>query len=493
MDEMLQAKWRAIEAFALDDPGAALPFSRRLARDKAWSLPFTQRAIREYKRFVFLALHAGHPVTPSEAVDEVWHEHLTYTRSYWERFCGEILGRPLHHEPTRGGQQERERYHGQYERTLAAYEQLFGEKPPADIWPVAKVRFRRNQATMLVQAGRYWLVRKPPRDIGKVVVLSAVSLALAGCAALKQVWPWSLNGGQFLQLYFWLLAGGLCVAWLLRWRLRKTPTRTPPLTGNEADMYLQAYVAGRERRVLFAALTRCLDAECVAVSTVGSTPMVRISKPAPDSLHPVETALIDELTRAGGQLSLSELEARLEPVLQPLADEALARDWILQQGAQSNAWLWPLVIGLGPLILGASRVWQGLEAGRPVGFLVIMMIVGGFAFLATLVRRPWLTLHGQSQLKTWRAEKIRLKHYANNPGYEAAEMGGPGMSVALFGVGALSGMMIYQDFVQTLRPMQTTTGAGDTGCGTVDSGGSSGGDSGGGGCGSGCGGCGGGD
>jgi hypothetical protein len=67
------------------------------------------------------------------------------------------------------------------------------------------------------------------------------------------------------------------------------------------------------------------------------------------------------------------------------------------------------------------------------------------------------------------------------------------MSVALFGVGALSGMMIYQDFVQTLRPMQTTTGAGDTGCGTVDSGGSSGGDSGGGGCGSGCGGCGGGD
>ncbi|MEK6230809.1 MAG: hypothetical protein N2A42_03075 [Luteolibacter sp.] len=33
----------------------------------------------EYKRFVALAMLAGHPVTPSEEVDQAWHLHLVYT------------------------------------------------------------------------------------------------------------------------------------------------------------------------------------------------------------------------------------------------------------------------------------------------------------------------------------------------------------------------------------------------------------------------------
>ncbi len=41
----------------------------------------------EYRRFAFLAATAGHPVTPSDAVDQAWHLHLTYSRDYWDRFC----------------------------------------------------------------------------------------------------------------------------------------------------------------------------------------------------------------------------------------------------------------------------------------------------------------------------------------------------------------------------------------------------------------------
>jgi len=58
-----------------------LPFEARLARENGWCRAYTQRVIVEYKRFVYLAMTAGHVVTPSEEVDHAWHMHLTYTRS----------------------------------------------------------------------------------------------------------------------------------------------------------------------------------------------------------------------------------------------------------------------------------------------------------------------------------------------------------------------------------------------------------------------------
>ncbi|MFN7741158.1 MAG: glycine-rich domain-containing protein [Cyanobacteriota bacterium] len=57
----------------------------------------------EYRRFLFLAMQAGHPVSPSRPVDLAWHQHLLDTRSYWQEFCPRVLGRPLHHTPSRGG------------------------------------------------------------------------------------------------------------------------------------------------------------------------------------------------------------------------------------------------------------------------------------------------------------------------------------------------------------------------------------------------------
>jgi hypothetical protein len=95
--------WTRIEQFELDEPDAGFPFSARLAKETGWTYPHTQRVIEEYRRFVYLACVAGHPVSPADEVDEVWHLHLTYTESYWGRFCPQVIDRPLHHQPTRGG------------------------------------------------------------------------------------------------------------------------------------------------------------------------------------------------------------------------------------------------------------------------------------------------------------------------------------------------------------------------------------------------------
>src|SRR5213080_3326618 len=98
--------WQRIASFPIDSPGVHLPFSARLAKENGWTPEFTARAIEEYKRFAFLAIAAGHPVSPSDAVDQAWHLHLTYTQDYWRKFCSDILAKPLHHFPTEGGSAE---------------------------------------------------------------------------------------------------------------------------------------------------------------------------------------------------------------------------------------------------------------------------------------------------------------------------------------------------------------------------------------------------
>jgi uncharacterized protein (TIGR04222 family) len=127
--------WQRLSSFEIDDGPAACSFADRLAAEQGWSKQYAQRVIDEYKRFLYLAMTAGHQVTPSKAVDEAWHLHLTYTRSYWDRLCKEVLGRPLHHYPSNGSDADAEKYAKQYERTLASYQETFAVPPPADVWP----------------------------------------------------------------------------------------------------------------------------------------------------------------------------------------------------------------------------------------------------------------------------------------------------------------------------------------------------------------------
>src|SRR5688572_23915413 len=110
MTERERELWSRIAAFPLDEGSPPLSFAARLARENAWSVSHAARVLEEYRRFAYLAVAAGHPVTPSEDVDQAWHLHLTYTRSYWTRFCATVLGRELHHEPTQGGAAEARKF-----------------------------------------------------------------------------------------------------------------------------------------------------------------------------------------------------------------------------------------------------------------------------------------------------------------------------------------------------------------------------------------------
>lgn len=144
----------------LEHPHQAYDLVRRLALEQHWSLPHAKAAIEEYRRFCYLACVAGHPVTPSEEVDAVWHLHLLHTRDYWEVFCPQVLGRPLHHGPTLGGVQEEQRFYDQYAHTLASYQTHFGP-PPAAFWPTAAIRFQPMRHWRWVYLPHAWVVPKP--------------------------------------------------------------------------------------------------------------------------------------------------------------------------------------------------------------------------------------------------------------------------------------------------------------------------------------------
>ncbi len=163
--------WRRLSSCDIGPVGGELSFAARLARENGWSAEYAGRVLEEYRRFCFLAATCGEQVTPSDAVDQAWHLHLTYSRDYWDHYCPNVLGRKLHHGPTLGGAAERGRFFEQYARTLQAYEAAFGPAP-SDLWPSAARRLLDDP-----RARRFH-----PRD-GLVITRFGIWLSLAAAFA----------------------------------------------------------------------------------------------------------------------------------------------------------------------------------------------------------------------------------------------------------------------------------------------------------------------
>ena len=219
------AVWNKIAGFTPDDPDADFQFSDRLARENGWTKVFALGGIEEYKRFVYLTQVSTAPVTPSDIVDQIWHLHLTFTKSYWSDLCGTVLGRPLHHGPTKGGPVEESRFRDQYAATLALYRSEFGAEPPEAYWPPEQIRFSGAADQRWVDQRTQWVIAKPrwrgsfiTARKGLLIVVGVASLAVL-CSldliatALKERFGDRFEFETLKKIVFLASAGGFVVGW----------------------------------------------------------------------------------------------------------------------------------------------------------------------------------------------------------------------------------------------------------------------------------------
>jgi hypothetical protein len=128
---------RVLAMFGTAD-ASTLAFASKLTRKLGWPRPFALRAIEEYKKFVYLGLVSPFPVTPPKIIDQVWHEHLLFSRGYRE-FCRDVLQRDFDHNPELVPTDEQtQAFQQQYQATLELYESEFNVVPPKAIWGVPK-------------------------------------------------------------------------------------------------------------------------------------------------------------------------------------------------------------------------------------------------------------------------------------------------------------------------------------------------------------------
>jgi hypothetical protein len=90
---------------------------------------------RELKRYLILcALHPRTKYGMTGPTDDLWHTFVLFTKQY-ARFCDGVAGRFLHHTPGRTTGREFREFKTAYGNLFRDYRAVFGETPPASIWP----------------------------------------------------------------------------------------------------------------------------------------------------------------------------------------------------------------------------------------------------------------------------------------------------------------------------------------------------------------------
>lgn len=454
--------WQQLSDFPLDDsPEAAVQFSDKLIKETKWGPDFAKQAMAEYKKFLYLCLTMPQGASPSEVVDEVWHLHLTYTTSYWKKLCGEVLQRELHHYPNKGGTSENQRHRDWYADTLIAYVKEFQELPLADFWPLPKgidltpylaptspFRAPALQVTPIWEGHQYW----------------PVGAAILGIMSLLM---FMLSGPHFL------LAFPLLMAWAWWGTYHKIRFKKQVL--QEATRQLHPYH--------FAALFK--DTE-----TVFRTLVADFAERGWISYQHEDLFVYDKTIHQPMMYSLQAQDEKAMPVqrlrglLYPYAQAitkatASVKNKLSQDLGAKLFQIWVLLIGI-------ARLFQGILNGKPVIFLLLMMI--GYVIVWVIIEQTTLigrTVSDAYQVTDWGTQITTgaLTFMLFNASYS---LGNDQTLQRVFNkVPASDGGTGWLGSATSFNSSEKSSG-GDGGAG-----GSSGGDGGGGGCGSGCGGCGG--
>ena len=353
--------WQDIVAFSFEKPGDEYGFSVRLADENKWTKAFTEKAILEYKKFMYLAATASEMVSPSEIVDVVWHQHLIFTQSY-QKFC-RLLGKDIQHIPSTHNPEEAEKFSRAKEQTRHIYTETFGEQP-ADVW----------QHRSMYDSSNLTPAKKPLSQFISVAVIVGIVLLFPAYYLLLPFYE-NIDGMYFLAGFVPLAAA---VALLL-------------------NLYNNAYLKSMLKRAEEESFVYNLHPLEVLYGMTGSLPL---------TLHGYVNQLLQEgkikilpdekISLAAGVEPKNEQEARIFKVLQlaPKTSYALliktlaakpfftniakSMDSFKARVRESKAFAalyrinFMVISGL--LLLGTVRLLTGVFRGKPIVFLLIALV-----------------------------------------------------------------------------------------------------------------------
>ena len=213
MNQAESRLWNKIENYIIAGDQNDL-FIRKLMQQEEWSRSFTKQAILEYKRFMFLAVVSPRAVTPCPVVDVVWHLHLVFSRCYWDNFCGQVLNKNIHHDPSDDiSDIEKQTMSQQYQATLFLYRIYFSHEPAA-VWGGGEFESKAKKSLSFVGSVR--------------VVLATLLLLIVGPSVYAE--DWILKFDRFvrdgsLEYWFTLIIVAVFVGLVIRFFLDTKSTK----------------------------------------------------------------------------------------------------------------------------------------------------------------------------------------------------------------------------------------------------------------------------
>jgi hypothetical protein len=463
MNKLTQKElWGKIQNFALDDSTSSFPFSKKLAKEQNWSANFNNKAIEEYRKFIYLCCISPGGASPSETVDKVWHLHLTYTHNYWVDFCRNTLQQDVHHHPGRGSSNENEKHRSWYLETLTLYQQTFETKAPQDIWPPIPSQ----------QQGFKQDIYDPGFFRKLTLIFSGLTLLYISFNNLYHT-----KGSEFLYHYALISMAGLCVIWFAQ---QHKHNRLKILIKDNWPQYctpfqMSHFINGAHRSYQ-AAIVDLLKRGIIDTSgdayQLNKTTLIHMDREE----NPLLLPLLQHYN-AGDTFSYREGLGLINSgtVLHPTL-EAFYR---LSQKVDYQKMIIPGIV----LATGMARFFQGMANYKPVGYLVLEM--GVFTLICLIILQAYsYTVSVRKQVEViWNAQ--------NNNGYGNDFIS----NFTILGTAAITGFAEYAVLTTVFNAVtmqeRRAASSGSAGCASGGDSGSS--CSGGGDGGGGCGGCGGGD
>ena len=294
-----------------------------------------------------------------------------------------------------------------------------------------------------------------------------------------------IPGPQFLLIFAVLAFASILFAWYLANADGSGDYRMPG--PNSLDPMLISALSGGKNAVIRTVIFDLWNRNMIKISGEGPAALIEgipSSEKLGSTIHEAVYQFTLRGTKQPSQLfSDTKLNTEIDALLEPTLRD-LERQRLLQRSddlSRTRLAFWAAILIIAAI--GGTKLVLGISRYKPVGFLVVELIISFIALMAAV--RPWglkPTRLGYRYLKRlkkhfgWMQEHLSKKNH-----YTGID---PVFAVAIFGVSPLIGSPLFDPFGKAFRTGSTSQSSGCGGSSGCSGGG------GGGGCG-GCGGCGG--